>query len=336
MLKSQIESLRDQPEKWALRCALVAACCYMYMRSGAPQSGYETVVATLALGAAALVFEFVGAKRATLGWINRKPVAIIGWGAVWLAAFAYAGNNWLGVASDGEDKKAGVQRAAYVTETSNTDELKAAKIDRDRAQARLAWMQTAVNGQPVRSVEAADADMSAAKADRMWRATGECRDTSSKREKDFCAKFSGYRAEKALATEKLTLQAELDKARTAVAGYEARVVGKTALATSDKRSDLRFYTRYAGLTDEIAQDVQALLKILVVSAFVTFSAVLMTLDAHKDTPRQPWVDWRRITQWLRGLWSTDPPKIIDRVVMGHVIRSESGGLQTIATEVKST
>jgi len=328
MIKDTLKKFQAGPELWGLRLALIAAFCFMWMRSGAPLTGYEQIVATLALGMAALVFEFIAAKKATLGWINRSPVALVGWGFVWLAAFAYAGNNWLGAASDGEAHKSNVQKAAF---TTYDDGRKALDAARARVQAEqqslnqlkaMTWQELPkIAGKPVLSADAAKLIMDASKE-------------GSKRHREAEIAFNDLteRAKWQARVEKA--EAQLDNARKALALAE-NTVSATKTTTTDSRTDLRFYIKYAGMSDDVAQDVQALLKIAVVSAFVTFSAVLATLDANKDVPRRPWVNWRGIITRARRLWDgTDHTVVVNRMHTTHMIRGQDGVARPATFEVK--
>ncbi len=306
------------PEIWGLRLALVAAFCFMWMRSGAPTFGFEQVLAGLALGMAALVFEYIAAKKATLGWINRSPVALIGWGIVWAAAFAYAGNNWLGSASDGEAQKANVQKAAFVSYDDSRKDLSSAREREEQDRKSLHQLES-MTWQPMPKI-GNQTVMSAAAAKAIMEAAREGSSRYRQAEVAFLDLTERAKWQKNVETAKVQHKASL----AALKDAETKA-SNTKVTTSESRTDLRFYVKYAGFSDDVAQDIQALLKIAVVSAFVTFSAVLATLDANKDVPRKPWINWRGWITRARRLWDgTDHTVVVNRMHSTHVIRTDKG------------
>ena len=88
-IKSSIGRLNaalDDPVKWAIRLSLFAAAIAIWVKSGGPITGYETVLFALAIGFAALMFEYQAAKKMTHGWFDRAPAAVLVVGDHLLAA----------------------------------------------------------------------------------------------------------------------------------------------------------------------------------------------------------------------------------------------------------
>lgn len=294
-LTSGASSAKVRPEIWGMRLSLVAAACYMLAKSGVPTTGHEMIIAGLALGAAALVFEYVGAKNMARGWFDRRPAALLGWGLLWLGAFAYSANNWLGAASDGEAGKANIQKAAFVSYDDGRKDLAAA---RDRVAAdestlkqlkAMSWQELPkIAGKPVASAEAAKVIMDAAKE-------GSTRHTQA------AAAFADLKQREKWAADIKRAEAQLDASR-AVLKSAGEKAAATKVTTNEDRTDLHFYKAYLGMNDRTAQDLQAVLKIGVVSLFVSLFAWLHVAEDYKGKPRLPWFNWRGMITRARRLW----------------------------------
>lgn len=139
-------------------------------------------------------------------------------------------------------QNASLQTTGYKDIRSDVD---SARKDVDRIQGRLAWMDTAVNGKPVRTADAAQSDIDKAKAHRWWGVTDNCNATKGPQTREFCATYRSAEAEKSLAIEKGTLEEELKAAKSkydevrkaasettpGLSSAEAQVDALTSLAT---------------------------------------------------------------------------------------------------------
>jgi len=294
-----------RPEIWGMRLSLVAAACYMFMKSGAPTTGYEAIIAGLALGAAALVFEYVGASNMARSWFERRPAALLGWALLWIGAFVYSANNWLGAASDTEAGKANMQKAAYVSYDDGRKDLTAA---RDRVAAdestlkqlkAMSWQELPkIAGKPVASAEAARVIMDAARE-------GSTRHTQA------AAAFADLKQREKWGEDIKRAEAQLEISRAALQAAGAKAAA-TKVTTTEDRTDLHFYKAYFGMSDRTAQDMQAALKIGVVSLFISLFAWLHIGAEYAGKPRQPWFNWRA---WIaRGRRAWDGTEVNNSVV----------------------
>ena len=104
---------------------------------------------------------------------------------------------------------------------------------------------------PTRTPEAARADQNNAKAHRFWKLTDSCKATKGPQTRDFCSAYASAVADESLATEAITLRAELDAKQKDL--KKARDERKDApVAVSAERTDLRMWTQYAGMNQQQA------------------------------------------------------------------------------------
>lgn len=310
-IKSSLGNL--DPVKWAIRLSLFAAGIAIWVKSGGPVTGYEPVLFALAIGFAALMFEYQAAKKMTNGWFDRAPAAVLGWGLIWAGAFTYSCNNWLGAAAEGESAKATAQKAAFVQFGDVRSDLAAAKKELDRLEERMKLA-------PTRNAEAAEAAIQNAKANRFWTITSGCMQTKGAQTREFCSGYASAVADKAMATEMLVVREDhkAAKARYEQAKAAAAATKATASAT---RSDLRIFIKYMHMDAETAEDVQSWLKIGVISLFVTLAAIMGVIEDRKNTPRQPWFRWRSALANMRAAWDG---KGIERIEVTKTYVQPSG------------
>lgn len=309
-LKDTVSLIRTSPERWGFRFAMVAAVVFMVMKSGMPLTGYEAMAAGLALGAAALIFEYVGAKNMAVSWFERSPGALFGWGLLWLGAFVFSANNWLGAASDTEAGKAMVQKAAFVSYDDGRKDLEAArkrvKADEDTLEKlkAMTWQPLPkVNGKDIASAEAAKVIMESTREGSTRHTQASIAYADLKQREKWSADIKA--AEKQLAEGRDQLRAAQAKASA------------TKVASSEDRSDLRFYTKYASMTPEAAGDFQSFIRIGAVSLFISLFAWLHIRDDYKGKPRRPWISFNvlGLIARIRKAWDgTDHTQIIDRTV----------------------
>lgn len=288
----------EHPEKWAIRLSLLAAVVAILVKSGLIDKEHgrsAQIVFALSIGMAALVFEYISAKKMTHGWIDRSLAGLVGWGLIWAGAFAYSCNNWLGVAAEGESAKATAQKAAYVAFTDTRSDLDAARkrVQEDEATVKqikaMTWQEMPkVKGKAVMSVDAARTLMDNAKE-------GSTQYTQAKTALEDLTE----RAKWADKLEKA--EARLEEGRKQLTAARSTASSATA-TTSDQRADLRVYIKYLKMDAETAEDVQSWLKIGVISLFVSLSAILGVLEARSNEPRRPWIRWRSALANVRNAW----------------------------------
>lgn len=289
-------SLKTAPEIWGLRLALFAAFCFMLKKSGKPVDGEElSYAAALALGLAALIFEYIAAKRVAHGWFTRSPGALLGWGLIWVGAFAYSANNWIGAAGEREASKGNIQKAAFVSYTDTRNAVDAAR-DRVASEAAslkqlktMTWQELPkIGGKPVSSPDAAKTIMDAAKE-------GSTRWTQAKAAFEDLTERAKWQAK----VEKA--EAQLAEARTALASVEAKA-GNVKTVSNDGRDDIRWYVKYAHMSEETAQDFQSFMTVGVTSLFVSLFALLHVAEAYRGKNLPPWINWRGMLTRARKLW----------------------------------
>lgn len=302
------------PVKWAIRLSLFAAGIAIWVKAGGPVTGYEPVLFALSIGFAALMFEYQAAKKMTHGWFDRAPAAILGWGLIWVGAFLYSCNNWLGAAAEGEANKAMAQKAAFVSHGDARTDLDGARSRLKAAEATVAEIK-AMTWQPmpkvgkdtVMSIDAAQAIIDSSKE-------GTKRWTEATRAKADLAERAKWQS-------KLdTAEAEVKAARTEL-DAKRTVAANTRTVTSDTRSDLRVYIKYLHMDAETAEDVQSWLKIGVIALFVTLAAIMGVIEDRKDTPRRPWFRWRTALSQVRNAWDG---KGVERVEITKTYMQPSG------------
>jgi hypothetical protein len=312
-------SLRTAPEIWGLRLALFAAFCFMLKKAGKPADGEElSYAAALALGLAALIFEYIAAKRVAHGWFSRSPGALLGWGLIWVGAFAYSANNWIGAAGEREASKGNIQKAAFVSYTDTRTAVDAARerVASESASLKqlkaMTWQELPkVAGKPIASPDAAKTIMDGAKE-------GSTRWTQAK------AAFEDL-TERAKWQQKVEkAESQLAEARRQLSDTEAKA-GSVKTVSNDTREDLRWYVKYGHMSAETAQDVQSFMTVGVTSLFVSLFALLHVAEAYRGKQLPPWFNWRGLIVRTRRLWDgTDHTVVVNNMHSAHVIRTANG------------
>lgn len=279
----------------AISLAFVAAFTAIWTKSGAPMWGYEQLIFSLSIGIAAMLFEYDAAKQAANAWFDRSPGTVAMYGVVWLAAFSYAAVNWMGVAAEGESAKTNVVKAShtsYVDSRTNVDSQRKRVTAEEASLAQLkamSWQELPkVSGKPISSPEAAKAIMNAAK-------DGSTRHTQAK------VAFADLTERRQWQVKVEDAEKQLAIARTELASALA-TAGSTKAVTSDVRADLKFLTKYAGMSQDSAEDFSGYIKIAVLSAFISLGAVLGIYEQRKNEKRAPWFNGRGFIARMRRAW----------------------------------
>lgn len=304
--KARASQSLSRHDVWAIRLVFIAGIATILHKAGVIVPGYAVLFA-VALGVAALLYEMNATTFALRAFWNGRPLSAAGWSFIWLVAFAYSMNQWVGAASENEGAKTNVHQTAYTASINASDNLVKAKKEVDRLQTRLSWMDTAVNGNPVRSVDAAQADLDNAKANRFWTMTNECKETKRPQTRQFCANVAAWKSEKSLASERLTLKTELEEAK-AVHAAALQASGSTKTETSSARTDMLMLTKYAGMKQEDAQALTAVSSVVAISIFLSFATLLKELEnLRAQGPRTKLFSLKGFFARLRYKWDGKAP-----------------------------
>lgn len=283
----RITARNSDPLRWIIRLVGGAAIILIARKAGFQLDGANAII-IMALGLAALLGEFYFSGEAVRNWFERSAVGLVAFALLWTCAFGYSVNQWLGAASDGQFEKAGAQKAAY------TRTVDAAATEKELA-ADVARIQQKLKLSPTRTPEAAQAAIDNAKAHRWFERTEQCTKTLGPQTRQFCDDYASAVADKSLATEALTLKEDLKVKQRELAAI--RLERKDAPQTvTDERTDLRIYTKYAGLSQETAMDVQAAGTIIFISIVMSGLGMLTEARRHRGQPTKPWGIWRALRQ----------------------------------------
>jgi hypothetical protein len=239
-----------------------------------------------------VVGEFLSWHNAASAWHERRPGSLVLWCI--LGSILSCGTLWTNFSTSAanQNEKSSLQKAQFVAFENVGDRLAEAKSDLKRVADRLAWMQTAVNGKPVRSVEAAQASIDNAHAHKYWEATNHCSETHGAQTRAFCADHAGYIAEKALAGEKKVLEAELASAKASVAKYDDKAA-HTQAVVSDDTPGVTALRKWASFDGETARQADSMTLPLLVQAMLVLGGILLANETYRDRQRLKWFDWQR-------------------------------------------
>ena len=324
----RIKASLTNHDAWAIRLVFLAGIATILHKSGIEVPKYA-VLFGVCLGVAALLYEMNAATAALRAFWKGRPLSAIGWSFIWLVAFAYSMNQWIGAASENEGAKTNIHKAAYTATVNIQDRVAKTKKEVDRLEGRMGWMDTAVNGKPVRSVEAAQADLDNARAHRFWGLTSECKETKGPQTRAFCAEVAAWKSEKSLASERITLKTELEAAK---ADYnEALLASKTTKTESNgERNDMLMLTKYGGMKQADAQALTAVGSIVAISIFLSFATMLRELEhLRSQGPRAKIFSTSKL--WFkirRALFGGSPDTYIVGGPVGGAVftRSINGGV----------
>lgn len=286
----------------------------------------------VSLGIAALLYEMTSAKAIAKNWYQAKPGALAASAMIWVCAFGYSVNNWMGAASESQAEKTNLHQTAFVASQTAGDTLKAAKSDLDRIQKKMdARGQMLVNGHAIRTVEAAQADIDSAMVHKHWNTTDGCKEPKGKTTRAFCDTYRGALSEKSLAIEAATDAEELKAAKDAFASA-SKVSANTKTETSSARGDLMILTSWAGLDEQTAQTVNGLGAIIAVSIFLSFGSMRAEMERLQASgvARKRFDAIGKLYRWVyRILNGQDAPNthVIERTIHTH----DRTGLELLAS-----
>lgn len=255
----------------------------------------------LCLGLAAILAELLGLKNLIVSWWKAKPVSMAAWAGIWAVGFMFSLYGAFYAAGSSQQQRDGIQKAAHIRDSNAEEQLISARTEKARIEKRLGWMNTAVNGKPVRSIESAQADIDNAKRQRLWEATDGCAEIKGKSTKAFCDAYTALQSEKALAAEKLTLEADLKGAKADIARYEGIVATGGTTATTDM-TPFVWATSYVGIDRKTAALLEPMQAALTTMLLVSFAGLVIGLHMTEGMPRTRWFNGRGLVALARKMW----------------------------------
>ena len=279
-LLGKIRALHARPLEAITALVFGAGIIAVCRTAGVPMPLWAEITFGVFLGLAALTYEFAAVKYATRAFFERSMSGMVGWGLVWMAAFIYSANAWLGFASEGQENKTNLQKTAYVVsaDLGNTEAELTARNNKLLQQIGMA---------PTRTAEQAQAAIDNAKANRFWQSTNGCTETKGPQTRQFCDAYASAVADAAGAKSLLVWKAEQEQvAKELKAVREKRA--NEGVTSSDKRNDLGILVRYTNMGERGAMDLQAVLKVIAISAFLSLTGFLLEKESHHGKPKSPW------------------------------------------------
>lgn len=271
---------------------VVSAGVILIARKAGFKFEWANAAVALTLGLAALCGEFYFSGEVVRSWVERSVPSLCAFALLWACAFGYSVNQWLGAASDGQFEKAAIQKSAFI----QTQDLGAAEKE---LAADVRRLQEKLTASPTRTPEAADAYIRNAEAHRWFEKTEKCTKTMGPQTRDFCDGYASAVADKSMAANALVLREELKMKMADLKSVRAERKG-APVTTTDERTDLRMYTRYVGLSQETAMDVQAGGTILFISVVISGLGMLEAARRYRGMPRPSWPWTRAIRRLLYG------------------------------------
>jgi hypothetical protein len=279
-------------DAWAIRLVFIAGFLTIVHKSGIEVPHYAKVFA-VSLGVAALLYEMTATTHALRAFWSGRAISAGLWAFVWCVAFGYSINQWMGAASENEGGKTNVHQAAFLKSADVQGELTSAKAELERLDQRLRMA-------PQRTAEQAEQDINNAKSNRFWKVTDGCKETKGPQTRKFCDDYRSAEADKAGASEILTVREEQKLAKARYDKARA-VVADTKVETSTGRNDLIILTKYAGMKESDAGIFNALASVMAVSIFLSLATFLKELEhLRATTPRTPIFKADGLWRWFNS------------------------------------
>ena len=227
-------------------------------------------------------------------WYERRLGAVMLWGA--LGVILSTGTlytNFSTAAGNGE-VNASIQKASFVKYENAGDRLKAAKAEEKRWAEKLEWMNTAFNGRPVRTAEAAQADIDKARGNtRFWSMTDGCKETKGPQTRAYCAAYRDALAEFSLAADKVIALDAYDKAKRDVAKWSEKAVTDKAVVTDDA-ANIVALASFLNVDNSKARQADSMILGILVQAMLVLGGIMLATEAYRHVARQPWIDWEKL------------------------------------------
>ncbi len=310
----------NNPDAWALRLVFFAGIITVLKKAGMSIPDYMLYF-SVALGVAALLYEMSASRAAVRAWWEGRPGAMAWSGIIWVIAFGFSVNNWIGAASEGQVEKTNVHRAAF---NQSADVRKAVKDLEDQIEIKkgsVDWSKT------LDAPESYDARIQAAEADAQYEATRKGCKSKCIAKQQMAASLKADKQNamnRAVTLEEIkVLTSRLDNAR--------KVAANTKVETSEARSDLLILTNFLGMSEQGAQIFNGLFSIIVVSIFLSFGSMRAELEELRKTagPRKHSNVAMKAWCWLmRVLTGRDPKnvqivnKVDEKEELAKAVRAE--------------
>lgn len=289
-LAGKVGTLAGKAEGLALGLVFMAGVITILKKAGLEIPSYAMWFG-VTLGIAALLYEMHSAKAMARAWFNAKPGALAAATAIWLCAFGYSVNNWMGAASESQAEKTNMHKAAFLA----TGDTRKALADAEAKVARLSDARMLMK--PKTSASAAQALVNTSEAHKRFRDTDGCKVTNGKNQRAFCDAYASAVSDVALWDQIAKQEIELGEAEAAAADAR-KVAAGTKVETSEARSDLVLLTKYAGMSEEDAQIFNGLGAIIAISIFLSFGSMRAELEKLAATGRRrPFNFWLALRRW---------------------------------------
>ena len=258
----------------------------------------------VSLGIAALLYEMHSAKAIARAWFNARPGALAAATAIWICAFGYSVNNWMGAASESQAEKSNVHKTAFL----NSQDVRKELADADSKVARLTEERNLMK--PKTSVAAARATIATSEAHKFWRSTDACKTTRGPQTRAFCDAYASAVADVALWNSIAKQEIALADAESDAKEARAKA-GATKVESSEGRTDLVILTKYGGLSEEDAQIFNGLGAIIAISIFLSFGSMRSELEKLSLTgTRKRFNFGLALRRWYyQTMYGKEPPNV---------------------------
>ena len=313
------------PEAWALYLVLFAGVLTIVKKNATPDIWEYSMWFGIALGVAALLYEMSGAKGFVRAWYHGQFGSMLWSGIIWMIAFGFSVNNWVGAASENQAEKTNVHKTAFHDSADARKTVIDLEKQLDLKRGVVDWSKA------LDAPESYEARIDAAKKDAAYEATRKGCKSKCIAKQQLAASLEADRQNamnRSVVQEEIkVIAANLEKARN--------VAKNTKVEVSENRNDLLILTRYAGMSEEGAQIFNGLLSIIVVSILLSFGSMRAELDTlrAKYGPRPPSNILSRFKRAFTRLFLGREPKDV-RVISTHTTTSDRAFAESIARKIQ--
>lgn len=277
-IRAAVSRIGAGPLMWIVRLVLVAGFLLILKKAKGTPDPIDAAI-LVSLGMATLASEYYMGGEAVRAWFDRALLRLGAVLGVYAIVLGYAVLQWTGSAADMEATKTGAHKAAFVAqEDTARSEAELTKKNNDLMQR--------IEMAPKRTAEQAQAAIDNAKANRFWSMTTGCTETKGPQTRAFCDAYASAVADKAGATALIVDREE--QRQIALEIKKLREGRKNQAVVTEDRSDLRFLVTYAKVSEQVAMDISAAWKIMIISVLVFVLGILVKAEAYRDMPRKPW------------------------------------------------
>lgn len=320
----------NNPDAWALRLVFFAGIITILKKAGLPIPDYMLYFG-VALGVAALLYEMSASRAMTRAWWEGRPGAMLSSGLIWVVAFGFSMNQWVGAASEGQAEKTNIHKAAF----NQSADVRKAVTDLEKELARLEgkydWSKS------LDAPESYEARIKAAENDAAYEETRNgCKSKCIKKQQ----LAASLKAERANAIDRATTAEEI-KATKAHLDDARKVASNTKVETSEARNDLLILTSYAGMSEQSAQIFNGLFSIMVVSIFLSFGSMRAEIEDLRKSgiARKRSELGLKFRRWfMRTMFGREPRdiRVIENApVTNHVTLTDETAVKAVLEKLKA-